>query len=94
MLRSVAEFPVSKDLTGVRSWHGLVNQVGGFHADHTIMDSLRLMTEWTDEHSKAFMDSRRKILKAVEDDIRTFSVKRETCLATDWSRTGMGFRLL
>ena len=68
MLRSVAEFPVSKDLTGVWSW--------------------------TDEHSKAFMDSRRKILKAVEDDIRTFSVKRETCLATDWSRTGMGFRLL
>ena len=33
MLRSIAEFPEPKDLTGVRSWHGLLDQVGSFHTD-------------------------------------------------------------
>ena len=37
MLKTIAEFPKPKDITRVRSWFGLTNQVDCFHQNHTIM---------------------------------------------------------
>ena len=41
MLKSITEFPEPKDITGVRSWFGLTNQVDCFHQDHPIMEPLQ-----------------------------------------------------
>ena len=49
--------------------------------------------KWTQEASEAFKASKQKILEAVEEGIRTFRPDRPTCLAKDWSRTGVGFNL-
>ena len=40
MLWSIAEFPEPKDMTGVRSWFGLTNQVDCFHNDWSLMEPL------------------------------------------------------
>ena len=41
MLRSICDFPEPKDITGVRSCLGLTNQVGCFHNNWSMMESLR-----------------------------------------------------
>ena len=62
----------------MRSWHGLPNQIGCFHSDHTIMEplksllSLKEVFKWTQEASAAFKTSKQKILEVVEKGIRTF----------------------
>ena len=49
---------------------------------------------WTDELQEAFEKSKTVIIEAVREGIMTFEMDRTTCLATDWSKTGIGFVLL
>ena len=49
---------------------------------------------WTQELQEAFDRSKEVIIKAVEKGVETFDMGKITCLATDWSKTGMGFCLL
>ena len=104
MLKSIAEFPEPKDITGVRSWFGLTNQVDCFHKDHTINEPLRPFLKplgagekwgdrWGEAQSAAFRASKAKILEAIKEGIESFEPGRTTLLGTDWSRTGMGFHL-
>ena len=92
ILKSIAESPKPKDLTGVWSWHGLVNKVGHFHA---IMAPLRDLLrskdnfQWNKRHSAAFEASR----QAVKEGITSISPKKDTILAIALRRTGMGFHL-
>ena len=94
-LASIQDFPEPSDLTGARSWFGLINQVNFAFADFELM-VLKPGTsfDWTPELSQLFKKSKHKIIEAVEKGIKTFDMNRQTCLATDWSRTGMGFALL
>ena len=48
---------------------------------------------WAIEASEASKTSKTKIVKAFKDGIKTFSLDRETVLATDWSRVEIGFHL-
>ena len=59
-------------------------------------DLLKPTTEfsWTEELQKAFEKSKEVIIEAVKDGIMTFEMERTTCLATDWSKQGIGFALL
>ena len=50
--------------------------------------------KWTDELSEKFKLAKGEIIKAVTEGVRHFDVGRQTCLATDWSRQGIGFFLL
>ena len=49
---------------------------------------------WTKDLDKAFETSKKEILKAIEKGVKTFKPDRTTCLATDWSKEGVGFCLL
>jgi hypothetical protein len=99
-LASIRDFPEPTDLTGARSWFGLINQVNFAYADSELMLPFRHLLkpgtsfDWTPELAQLFKTSKQKIVNAVVKGVKTFDMTRQTCLATDWSRTGMGFALL
>ena len=49
---------------------------------------------WTQELNDAFERSKIEIVDAVRKGVKGFDPKRITCLATDWSKHGIGFCLL
>merc|ERR1712020_839974 len=49
---------------------------------------------WTAELDSQFHLAKEKIIEAVEDGVKAFDTTRWTCLATDWSKQGIGFFLL
>ena len=98
-LEGIRDFPEPKDVSGVRSWFGLVNQVNYALSDSSMMQPFKAMLspkskfEWTEELSKAFADSKVEIIKAVEEGVRMFELGKPTLLGTDWARIGLGFVL-
>ena len=48
---------------------------------------------WSSELEAAFKASKEAIIKACVDGVRTFDPNLPTCLATDWSRMGIGYWL-
>ena len=98
-LRSIAEFPTPKNLTDVRAWFGVVNHVSYAFAMADVMLPFRELLkpgkfEWTEKHEKLFEDSKHVIIQEVTAGVQIFDKHRPTVLATDWSRTGVGFWLL
>lgn len=99
-LEGIRDFPIPKDVSGVRSWFGLVNQVNYALSNSEVMAPFKALLspkskfEWTEDMSKAFTKSKEAIIKAVERGVRMFEVGRTTYLGTDWSRIGLGFVLL
>ena len=99
-LEAIQDFPQPRDITGIRSWFGLINQVSYAFSMTEVMQPFRALLKpstefkWTDELQEAFEKSKEVITEAVKDGIMTFEMDRTTCLATDWSKTGIGFALL
>ena len=48
---------------------------------------------WDENLGKLFQELKKTILEEVMNGIQAFSMKRPTCLATDWSKEGMGYML-
>jgi len=48
---------------------------------------------WDDKLNELFTDSKLKILEEIELGVHIFDKSKPTCLATDWSKTGIGFWL-
>ena len=46
---------------------------------------------WKDELEDIFAESKEAIAAEVEEGVRIFDKARPTCLATDWSKDGIGF---
>ena len=99
-LRAIQQFPTPKNLTDIRSWFGLVNQASYAFSKTKIMEPFRELLksgskfEWTTNHDKAFKVSKSNIVKEIEEGVKIFDKSRTTCLATDWSKSGIGFWLL
>ena len=99
-LEAIKDFPTPKDVTGIRSWFGLVEQCSYAFSKTGPMEPFRPLLkpsavfEWTGELQKAFDESKEEMIKKVEHGIKTFDMKKPTCLQTDWSKTGIGFLLL
>ena len=100
VLKAITDFPRPKDISGIRGWFGLVEQVAWAFSKTQLMAPFRHLLSpsaefiWSDELEKAFISSKKKILEAVKDGVRTFDVEKKTCIATDWSKEGIGFCLL
>ena len=101
LLSSIANFPSPQNITDARSWFGLVNQVAWAYSLGSIMQPFRdllkpsarfLVDDPTVLH--AFKQSKAMIVDLVKDGISAFDTSRTTCLAPDWSKSGMGFLLL
>ena len=93
-LAAIRDFSRPCDITGIRSWFGLINQVNFAFSKSDIMlpfrDLLKPSTElkWTQELQEAFERSKEEIIKAVKEGVKI------TCLTTDWFKQGLGFCLL
>ena len=100
LLQSIREFPTPKDITGARAWFGLVNQAAYAFAMTEEMACFRHLLkpkvkfEWTDELDKQFIKSKEAIINKIIEGVHLFDPTLPTCLATDFSGTGLGFFLL
>ena len=101
LLTAIRDFPTPTDITGVRSWFGLVNQVSYAFAQSEVMSPFRELLKtkegvrfyWDNSLNQLFEHSKSVVTQHVQDGVRAFEVNRPTCLSTDWSKTGVGFIL-
>ena len=103
MISAFEEFLSPKTIMDIRAWFGLVNQVEPFFAARPTLQPFRELLKapatgrriyWDENLEKLFQVSMKTIKEEISEEIATFSLKRPTCLATDWSKEGMGFFLL
>ncbi|CAG2255131.1 unnamed protein product [Mytilus edulis] len=48
---------------------------------------------WDEHINKLFEESKAALISEIEEGVRIFDKSKLTCLATDWSKTGIGFWL-
>ena len=100
MFEAIANFPTAKNITDVRSWFGLTNQVSyAFAAAERMLPFRNLLKsgesfKWDESLDKIFNETKHMIIEEIRRGIEIFDKKRPTCLATDWSKDGIGFLLL
>ena len=100
ILKAIKDFPTPSDITGARSWFGLVNQVAWAYSMQDTMQPFRDLVKpkatfyWDQQLEDLFNQSKDVIIAKVIEGIRTFDPKKRTCLQTDWSKEGMGYLLL
>ena len=99
-LDAIRGYPTPKNISDIRSWFGLVNQVSHYGHLRDMMEPFRKFLspkckfEWTDELEQLFQKSKERIVAAIEEGVKIFDLLRRTCLRTDWSKSGIGFWLL
>ena len=92
-------FPRPKNISDVRAWFGLVNQVSHYGKLVDIMAPFKCLLSpktpfcWTKELDEAFSRSKGELIAAIKDGVRIFDPARKTCLSTDWSKSGIGYWL-
>ena len=97
---AIRKFPTPTSITDIRSWFGLLNQVAyTFSTAERMQPFRKLLTpksafEWTDELDALFKQSKEHIIREMERGVEIFDKARPTCLATDWSKSGIGYWLL
>ena len=100
MLKSIKEFPRPQDLTGVRAFFGLVEQVAWAFTKHKAMAPFRELLKskspflWSQELQVSFEAARQEITRQVEQGVTAFEVGRRTAMVTDWSKTGIAAVIL
>ena len=101
IIEAIIEFPTPKSVTDVRSWFGLVNQVAYSFSEGSVMEPFRELLRskkkpfyWDDNMSAAFQKSKAEIVRLVSEGVRAYDLQKPTCLATDWSKEGLGFSLM
>ena len=98
-LQAIQEFPSPQNISDMRSWYGLVNQVAYSFCKTPVMDPFRQLLKpatpyiWTDELGKAFIKSKQEIIRLVQNGVKQFQVDHYTCLSTDYSKCGLGWIL-
>jgi transposase InsO family protein len=99
-IQAIRDFPRPTDITGARSWFGLINQVSYAFAMTDSMLPFRELLKpstqflWTPEMEQAFIHGKEEIVKAVIDGVKSYEMGRTTALCTDFSKAGLGFVLL
>ena len=98
-MKSIQEFPTPNNVTDIRSWFGLVTQVSYAFSQAPVMAPFRELLSkkapfyWDDALQSIFEQTKIVILETIKDGVQTFSTNKTTCLATDFSMTGLGFTL-
>ena len=98
-IRAIADFPTPQSLTDVRSWFGLVNQVSYvFSMADTMLPFRELLKpsnifHLDDTLQQAFEKLKLTIINEIHNGVKIFDKTKPTCLATDWSKHGIGYWL-
>ena len=94
-LAAITNFPRPKDITGIRSWYGLIEQVSFSFTKTTLMQPFRLLLSknaefaWSPQLQEAFELAKTEIVKLVTQGVKSFMLDTWTCIVTDWSRVGI-----
>ena len=94
-LEGIKNFPPPRDITGARSFFGLVNQASYAFSMKECMQPFRHLLkkgvkfEWNPELQRSFDEAKQHIIDLVEEGVRIFDMSKPTCLATDWCRQGV-----
>jgi hypothetical protein len=100
LLESIRAFPSPSNITEARSFFGMVNQVSYAFAMSAIMEPFRHLLKpdapfvWSKTLQEKFELAKEEIVTKVTEGIKHFETERPTCLATDFSKSGVGFFLL
>lgn len=99
MTEAILQFATSTNLTSIRSWFELVNQVSYTFSQDEITSPFRelLQTEnwkfdWDNMLNRMFETLKKVFVQEIED-VKSFEVNRPTCLSTDYNRIGVGYFL-
>ena len=98
-LDAIKLFPTPTNITDIRLWFELVNQVAGYGQLRPHMTpfqpflSPKVCFQWTDAMEQVFNEGKLEIVLAIEDGVDIFNPTLETCVRTDWSKQGMGYYL-
>ena len=95
---SIRCFPTPRSLVDLRAWLGVLGHVSyAFAMSPHVLPFRNLLKgatfEWTAELDKVFELSKSVITAEIEKGVQIFEKDRPTCLATDWSKSGIGFWL-
>ena len=99
-IEAILKFPTPQNLTDVRAWFGLTNQVAHYAQLRDLVAPMRPLMKknakfvWTPELEEAFEKSKAKIVEAIKDGVMIFDKNRATCMPTDWSKRGIGYYLM
>ena len=99
-LEAIRAFPAPTNITEARSFFGMINQVTYAFAMSGLMEPFRHLLKldtpfiWSDLLQAKFEQAKEKIIAKVTEGIKHFDPTRRTCLATDWSKSGLGFFLM
>ena len=101
---TIKHFPQPKTITDMRAFFGLVNQVTFAFYISKEMEPFRELLKpknspggklyWDAQLQRIFEKAKNAIVKEVINGVKTYDSQRKTCLATDWSRTGICHTLL
>ena len=98
-LKAIHGFPTPRNITDVRAWFGIVNQVSYAFSMAERMRPFRDLLKpstpfhWDNHLDALFRESKQVIIDEIQEGVKIFDTSRPTCLATDWSKTGIGFWL-
>ena len=98
-MSAISNFPRPTDITGIRSWFGLVEQVSFAFAKSDLMSPFKPLLKkdstfaWSQQLQDAFDRAKSEIVAIVKNGVKSFQMGKWTCLVTDWSRVGIGFVL-
>ena len=88
-LQAILDFPTPVNITDIRSWFGLVNQVSYAFSMTKRMEPFRQFLKpniqfcWDTELESLFSESKQVIVSEINKGVRMFDKSRPTCLATD-----------
>ena len=97
-LEAIQNFPTRRNITDVRSWFGLINQVSyAFAMTDNMLPFRKLLKPgtpflWTGQLNRLFEESK-ALISEIHEGVEIFDKTKPTCLATDWSKDGIGFWL-
>ena len=96
---AIKNFPTPKNITDIRSWFGLMNQVSyTFSMTDKMLPFRQLLKpntrfDWNEDLDQLFQESKQKIIDEIKHGVQIFDKNLPTCLSTDWSKDGIGFWL-
>ena len=99
-MKSIREFPRPTNISGVRAWFGIVEQVSFAFSKIREMGAFRELLSlkeefsWNEDRQRDFEGAKQQKADKEEEGVRLFRVGRTTAFVTDWSKEGLGFFLL
>ena len=96
-LDAIRDYPTPKNITDIRSWFGLVNQVSHYSQLRDLMEPFRkflspkVKFEWSEELDALFKESKNQIVDAIKECVQIFDPTRRTALMPDWRKQALDF---